>query len=140
MQIVGEGTYGGFTSGYQFQLSRHFDADGSYVLTRVEHQASIEGSFSSGENPSLVYSNRFECIPVGLPYRPRRLTPQPRIDGTQTATVVSVDGDDPSCDKYARVKVQFNWDRAGSSSCWLRVGQPWAGQTWAHHVPLRGRK
>jgi type VI secretion system secreted protein VgrG len=37
-------------------------------------------------------------------------------------------------DKYGRVKVQFHWDREGkknaNSSCWLRVGQLWAGKRW----------
>jgi len=37
-------------------------------------------------------------------------------------------------DKYGRVKVQFPWDRQGKndpdSSCWIRVGQIWAGKRW----------
>src|SRR5262249_58603542 len=44
------------------------------------------------------------------------------------------DGEEIFTDKYGRVKVQFHWDRQGkydaSSSCWVRVAQPWAGKRW----------
>src|SRR5262249_51374705 len=48
-------------------------------------------------------------------------------------------------DKYSRVKVQFPWDREGQknadSSCWVRVGTPWAGQQWGMiHIPRIGQE
>src|SRR4029078_7177455 len=37
LRVQAESNCGQFTPGYQFQLSRHFDADGAYVLARVQH-------------------------------------------------------------------------------------------------------
>ena len=56
------------------------------------------------------------------------------VAGPQTAVVVGPAGEEIFTDKYARVKVQFHWDRTGKydgdSSCWLRVGTLWAGKQW----------
>ncbi len=131
LTIEGAGNCGHFTAGHVFNLKRHFDADGPYLLTGVEHEARLAGGYRSGEDGSLEYENTFTAIPAGLPYRPQRETPCPLIEGTQTATVVGPAGEEIFCDKYGRVKVQFHWDRDGKkdtdSSCWVRVAQPWAG-------------
>lgn len=131
--IDGAGDCRSFMPGYTFQLRSHFDGDGAYLLTRVEHRASVEGTFTSGTEPaSLTYENHFRCIPQALAYRPPRRTPKPRTHGPMTAMVVGPAGEEIFCDKYGRIKVQFHWDRDGkndsSSSCWLRVAQTWAGQ------------
>jgi type VI secretion system secreted protein VgrG len=67
------------------------------------------------------------------------------VDGTQTAVVVGPSGEEIFCDKYGRVKVQFNWDRQGKknadSSCWVRVSQAWAGKGFgALHIPRVGQE
>src|SRR6185437_9193016 len=149
--IEGGSTYRQLTPGRKFTLNRHFDGDGPYVLSRVEHQVDIHGDYATGQEMTLEYSNRFQCLPLDLPYRPRRGTPRPVVQGSQTATVIGPSqgsvgftsqantalgpaGDDIFCDRYGRVKVQFRWDREGQysagSSCWVRVNQPWAGQQW----------
>jgi type VI secretion system secreted protein VgrG len=134
LEINGTSDCGHFIAGHEFTLERHFDADGSYLLTRVEHDAHLEGSYGSGQQQPFSYSNRFTCIPVALPYRPQRVTRKPVLAGIQTATVVGPPGEEIFCDKYGRVKVQFHWDREGKndggSSCWLRVAQVWAGNGW----------
>src|SRR5262249_34785087 len=120
-------------------LARHFDADGAYLLTRVEHTArlTVRPGDDQGDDEAashLTYENRFGCVPIGLPYRPPRIVPRPVISGVQTAPVVGPRGGELFCDKYGRVKVQFHWDREGKkdgdSSCWVRVAQPWAGRRW----------
>jgi type VI secretion system secreted protein VgrG len=73
------------------------------------------------------------CISMsGNPFRPERRTPRPVMYGPQTAVVVGGQGNEVEVDKHGRVKVQFHWDREGkkdaSSSCWVRVSQPWAGK------------
>jgi type VI secretion system secreted protein VgrG len=122
-----------FVSGHSFNLQRHYDADGGYLLTHVEHEGKI-GGYLQADKPKVTYRNRFQCIPIDLPYRPPRLTQKPVIAGIQTALVVGPPGEELFCDKYGRVKVQFHWDREGKkdagSSCWLRVAQPWAGDRW----------
>jgi hypothetical protein len=78
-----------------------------------------------------VYECRFECIPASVDYRPPRVTPWPKMRGTQTARVVGPEGEEIYTDEYGRVKVQFNWDREGgfkeNASCWIRVSQGFAG-------------
>jgi len=133
--VAGEGGCRQLAAGHKFTLERHFDGDGPYVLTHVEHEASVEGTYATGREAPLTYRNRFGCIPHAVPYRPQQVTPRPRVEGPQTAVVVGPPGGDPIfTDKYGRVKVQFRWDRLGKSdadsSCWIRVAQPWAGSNW----------
>lgn len=135
ISIDGKSDCGHFTAGHKFTLERHFDADAAYLLTRLEHHASVEGYRSDAEEvASFKYENRFTCIPDALRYRPQRITPKPVIAGMQTATVAGPAGEEVFVDKYGRVKVQFHWDREGKmnadSSCWLRVAQVWAGKGW----------
>jgi type VI secretion system secreted protein VgrG len=115
-----------FRPGYKFTLKGHSreDANAGYVVTRVTHQG----------DQSTAYSNEFEAILDSVPFRPRRVTPRPRIYGTQTATVTGKEGEEIWTDKYGRIKVQFHWDQVGTndenSSCWIRVAQGWAGKQW----------
>jgi type VI secretion system secreted protein VgrG len=121
-----------FMSGHKFTLSRHFNGDGAYLLTGVEHSARTADDYRSGSTGTFQYQNRFTCIPAEVPFRPQQVTPKPVITGMQTALVVGMPGETLFCDKYGRVKVQFFWDRQGKknadSSCWVRVGQTSAGQ------------
>jgi type VI secretion system secreted protein VgrG len=78
-------------------------------------------------------------------FRPARRAAKPVIAGPQTATVVGKKGEEIWTDKYGRVKVHFHWDRLGhddeTSSCWVRVGQIWAGMKWgAIHIPRIGHE
>ena len=131
----GDSTCIAFSAGHQFTLDRHFNGDGKYLLTRVEHAARLPAGYRSGEDAEgLEYLNSFTCTPWDLPYRTARRTARPTINGAQTAVVVGPQGQQTFCDKYGRIKVQFHWDRQGQlnaqSSCWLRVGQLWAGNRW----------
>ena len=133
LEIRGSSDCGHFAAGHKFTLQRHFDANGPYILTSIEHDAHMTG-YRSGEPPDFRYENHFTCIPSALRYRPHRVTPKPVIAGIQTATVVGPEGEEIFCDKYGRIKVQFHWDREGkkdaNSSCWVRVAQVWAGKGW----------
>jgi type VI secretion system secreted protein VgrG len=133
LEISGKSDCGHFTSGHEFTLDRHFDANAKYLLTRVEHDA-VQGDYRSAQSEQFTYHNRFTCIPSALRYRPARVTPKPAITGVQTAVVVGPPGEEIFVDKYGRIKVQFPWDREGkkdiNSSCWLRVAQVWAGNRW----------
>jgi len=142
--LEGESTCRQLVAGGKFNLTRHFDGNGAYVLTQVDHVADAGDTYTTG-NPAASYTNTFECIPAALPYRPERTIPRPRIDGTQPATVVGNKGDEIFTDKYGRIKVQFPWDRQGkkdaNSSCWIRVATPWAGKQWGIiHIPRVGQE
>jgi type VI secretion system secreted protein VgrG len=125
-----------FSSGFHFTLKDHYrtDLNQAYLLTAVHHQASEGGDYEvgSGGNEELSYKNTFDCIPFSVQFRPPRVTPQPFMQGCQTAVVVGPAGEEIYTDKHGRVKVQFHWDREGkkneNSSCWIRVSHPWAGK------------
>ena len=130
--IQGSSQCGQFTSGYKFTLDRHFNANGTYVLTTVLHSCRQDNYRSTGAGFSC--GNSFTCLPIDLPFRPSRTAAKPSVPGTQTAVVVGPPDKELFTDKYGRVKVQFHWDREGkndaNSSCWIRVGQLWAGKRW----------
>jgi type VI secretion system secreted protein VgrG len=143
--VCGQSNCRHLTAGCRFTLSRHFNANGPYVLTRVTHHASVEGAYTTPTAVPLVYHNRFECIPAALPFRPQRVTPKARVEGAQTAVVVGPANEEIFTDKYGRIKVQFPWDRQGTndqnSSCWVRVATSWAGQQWgAISIPRVGQE
>ena len=134
-----------FVSGHKFTLEKHFDANGRYVITAIHHMAHGGSTYRSGREEPFEYSNSFTCIPDALPFRPQRTTAKPCIMGVQTAIVVGPPGEEIFTDKYGRVKVQFPWDRESAadanSSCWLRVGTPWAGKQWGSiQIPRIGHE
>lgn len=104
-----------------------------FVITEIRHSA-YNPSYIESESEEPPYSNQFVCIPAATTFRPPSITPRPRIDGVQTAVVVGKSGDEIYTDKYGRIKIQFHWDRYGAkdetSSCWVRVSTPWAGNKW----------
>jgi type VI secretion system secreted protein VgrG len=132
----GAGTCRSFVPGHRFNLNAHYrsDMNRAYVLTSVQHSASIGDSYRSGDEATISYSNQFTCIPADTTFRAARLTPRPVVQGPQTAVVTGPSGSEIYTDKHSRVKVQFFWDRQGkkdeNSSCWIRVSQPWAGKSW----------
>jgi len=114
------------------------------MLLELRH-AGRAGDYRSWESAPFDYRNDFLAIPYSVPYRPLRVTPKPRIWGTQTALVVGKSGEEIWTDKDGRVKLQFYWDRLGkkdeNSSCWVRVSSLWAGKNWgAIHIPRLGQE
>jgi type VI secretion system secreted protein VgrG len=105
-----------------------------WLLTSVRHSAVQSPDYVSNQAIGSAYSNSFTCIPHKVPFLPERITLKPVVRGPQTAVVVGKPGEEIWPDKFGRVKVQFFWDRHGkkddSSSCWIRVAQPWAGKNW----------
>jgi type VI secretion system secreted protein VgrG len=145
LRIIGASKCLHFTAGHKFTLERHFNADGDYVLLRIEHDMTLAADYRSGSGDRLVYENSFECAPLAVPFRPARTTAKPTVRGTQTAVVVGPPGEEIFTDKYSRIKVQFHWDRDGKndadSSCWIRVATPWAGKQWGMiHIPRIGQE
>jgi type VI secretion system secreted protein VgrG len=131
-------------SGHKFSLEKHFNADGQYVLTSLQHSASMPGAYRS-DGSDFSYHNSFTSIPIAVPYRPQRRTPKPFVQGTQSAVVVGPKDQEIYTDKYSRVKVQFHWDREGKydgdNCCWSRVTTYWAGKQWgAIHIPRVGQE
>jgi type VI secretion system secreted protein VgrG len=91
------------------------------------------------------YSNSFEAFPSSIVFHPPRVTPRPKVIGSQTALVVGKSGEEIWTDEYGRIKVKFYWDQSSSSdetsSCWIRVAQGWAGKAWGSiFIPRIGQE
>lgn len=133
-------------AGAKFTLSDATDTslNQEYLVTRAT--ASItgaEGSADSRGKPVDSYRVTLSAISGTVPFRLEQTTPDPVIQGLQTALVVGGSGDEITTDKYGRIKVQFYWDRVGTknenSSCWVRVAQTLAGVSWgAMFIPRIG--
>ena len=88
------------------------------------------------EDPTFTqgYRNHFTTTPWDIPHRPALQHKNPKLLGSQTATVTGPENEDIHCDAQGRIKVQFHWDREGQAdahtSCWLRVASSWAGNQW----------
>jgi type VI secretion system secreted protein VgrG len=130
---VGRSGCNSFMPGGKFTLKGHVTDTDPFVITAVEHIAS-EPLTAGVRGGGGEYRNTFFAIPATVPFRPERLTPRPVTDGPQPAVVVGPSGEEIYTDKYGRVKVHFPWDRVGASdgtdTCWLRVSELWAGNTW----------
>jgi type VI secretion system secreted protein VgrG len=116
------------------------NADTRAVLEELIEDIPALSTGLRGNNAFLM-----TVIPTDVPWCPPRLTPRVTMPGPQSAIVVGKQGEEIWTDKYARVKVQFHWDRYGksdeNSSCWVRVSQPWAGKGWgAVSIPRMGQE
>jgi type VI secretion system secreted protein VgrG len=144
----GRGDAAGIAAGHRFSLVDHpqKDFNREYLVTAVTYLFHAEALDAGGAHTtSAQFAVSVEAIEANTPFRPTRVTPKPIIHGAQTAMVVGKAGAEIDTDEYARVKVQFPWDRYGkndeNSSCWVRVAQAWAGKGWgAIHIPRIGQE
>lgn len=135
------------TSGHAWTLTGHprSDLDAEYKLVRVDHRGEQPQALIQDAAGGFEYSNEFVCVDAKVAFRPPRVTQRPTVRGVQTATVVGPPNEEIYVDEHARVKVQFHWDRTDrfdeDSSCWVRVSQLWAGNTWgAMFIPRIGHE
>lgn len=148
MEAAGEAHSLGIAVGhtFQFQGCPVSSENGTYLATAVELVVEPPEDGGAGGDGAFVSRCRFRAIRQGVTFRPRRLTPAPRVHGVQPAVVVGPQGQDPKTpytDKLGRIKVQFHWDRRGSgtidspkyddkASCWLRTPHQSAGNGYGH--------
>lgn len=126
--------------GHRFELSSHplMDLDKTYVVTEVEQTADARRGKEVG---SLGYDKTFVAIPADVPFRPRRRTARPKIEGIMHARV---DGELPGTaapiDEFGRYKILFPFDLVGrpggKASRWVRLAQPASGAGYGIHFPL----
>ncbi len=119
-----------------YEVAHPDHAYDEHVVIRAIHTIVDHSYETSSTEPD--YRNEFEAVPSRVPMTPHRLTKRPRIEGTQVAIVAGPAGEEIHPDQYGRIKLWFPWDRRakkdGSDTCWVRVGQNWAGSTWGGQV------
>lgn len=136
----------GLAAGYLFTLTEfpRDDQNREYLIVSATHEMSVS-TYESGAGGEDYYACSIAAMDSKQQFRSQRITPKPAIQGPQTAVVVGKSGEEIWTDKYARVKVQFHWDRVGASdensSCWVRVANAWAGKKWGGiHIPRMGQE
>ena len=135
-QVSGCGNPRGLNTGSLFSLSDfpREDQNREYLVVSTE-TSMYSNLYETGEkNSDPDFECRLRAISNTQTFRPARITPKSAVRGPQTAVVVGPSNSEIYTDEYGRVKIQFFWDRLGkndeNSSCWVRVGQGWAGKTW----------
>jgi len=129
----GHSTEAGLMPGLSFELSEH-PAPALNIAWQVVHVTHTgkqpQALEEEGGSEPTVYYNDFGVVKATTTWR-AQMPHKPLVDGAQIATVVGPAGEEIYCDKFGRIKLQFPWDRYGASdehsSCWVRVGQAWAG-------------
>lgn len=148
-RATGRGSVRGLMSGCTFTLERfpREIENAEFIVLGVRYRM-WDPEYRTGsveEESAEGYEIAFTAAPSAVAYRPPRTTRQPVMRGPQTATVVGPAGEEIFTDKYARVKVQFHWDRKGTndenSSCFVRVSSAWAGSGWGFiQIPRIGQE
>lgn len=124
-------------AGNHFTLEGHpaGELDMDYLVTSVQKAGSTGHSGGGG------FTQTYDAIPKAVPFRPRRVTPKPRIEGFIHA---KIDGEAHSTaapiDEHGRYKVVMPYDTAGQkggkASRWIRKAQASAGPGYGMHLPL----
>ena len=121
-----------FAPGFAFTISRHFDADGRYLITRVEHEASLEGDYRSGGDAAVRLPERVPLHPCGTRVSPRAGDRQAghrgQPDGDRRRPAGRGDLVRPLRTREGPVPLGSRGKKDPSASCWIRVAQPWAGK------------
>lgn len=145
--IAGSCEHLGFRPGHTFELTEHTTTNeqGKFALTKVQLSLVDNSYYTDTTNINQQVEVVFNCIPAERVARTKINFLQPKIAGTQTATVVGPASDEIYTDNFGRIKVQFHWDRYGKkdekSSCWIRVAQAWAGNKWGNlFIPRVGQE
>ncbi|WP_086998827.1 type VI secretion system Vgr family protein [Rhizobium sullae] len=146
-RIAAAGTLRGLASGCTFKLENfpRKDQNTDHVVLSADYRLFDPGYRPAGFAGEETFRAALHVAPTSVTYRPARTTPRPIMRGPQTATVVGPSGEEIFTDKYARVKVQFHWDRLGkkdqNSSCFVRVSQTWGGGSWGFiQIPRIGQE
>lgn len=146
-RIRAAGTVRGLGAGCLFTLEGFPRADQNvkHLVVGARYRLRDPGHRVGLAPDAEVFRIELDLAPAALPFRPARRTPRVVMRGPQTATVVGPSGAEIFTDKYARVKVQFPWDRLGkkdeNTSCFVRVSQTWAGAGWGFiQIPRIGQE
>jgi len=102
-------------------------------VTETVHTFGLQTYGALSDGTPVTSKVSFKGIPEDNPFHPERVTPKPLIPGVQTGKVVGPANEVIHVDKFGRVKVRFDWDRADPATgsdepktCWIRVSQGWA--------------
>lgn len=147
VRVDAAGNVRGLWSGVSFKLEEfEREADNvKYLVLRSDYEMWDDQYRAGMQRQGEGFGVRLKLQPLSLTFRPERRTTKPLMSGPQTAVVVGPSGEEIFTDEYARVKVQFHWDRLGgrdeNSGCFVRVSSAWAGSGWGFiQIPRIGQE
>lgn len=116
-------------------------ADPSLLITSVRHRI-LQQAGHLGTEHAESYANTFEATRGKTQYRPRQVTPRPRVFGLVTAFIEEYldSGRYAVLDNRGRYWVRFEFDTGEHStkhSLPIRMLQPHAGPGYGMHLPLK---
>ena len=118
-------------TGHAFSLIGHPNQSGKWLVVAGRHEISVQGRSWVGETCDVRCELQAELAPLALAQAPWPPRPRPRVSGVQTGIVIGPEGEEVFVDRFGRVQVRFWWDRDDNTySCWIRVAQSWAGNSW----------
>ncbi|MFM0140914.1 type VI secretion system Vgr family protein, partial [Caballeronia grimmiae] len=123
----------GITTGRTLKIEGHpedkLNANYLVVSTSIDIQNPDELTATPGSDAQYHCVTHMVLQPAGVFFKLQPIE-KPRAH-PETAVVVGPDKQPLWLDGYARVRIQFKWDRLGemdqNSSCWVRVSLPWHG-------------
>jgi type VI secretion system secreted protein VgrG len=133
-----------FCPGRRFTLAKDpfTEAEGiDYALRSVTHDATDETWIGGGTQPH--YQNDFVAFLQKTPWREPARNIRPVMAGIFSAVVLGNEGEEIHADSLGRIKVRLLFDRrretVADMATWVRVMQPWSGNTWGwQHLPRVG--
>ncbi|WP_133645179.1 type VI secretion system Vgr family protein [Paraburkholderia flava] len=129
IRAKGIGNLRGLATGHTFHLTGHPQKRANAEYLVVSTTLDIRNNGDTSGTDAYRCETRFGVQPASTFFR-NRLKRKPHAPA-ETAMVVGPAGQPMWVDGYARVKVQFVWDRLGNhdehASCWIRVSSPWQG-------------
>jgi type VI secretion system secreted protein VgrG len=125
-------------SGETFTLTGHPSGEKPYRI-----QSLMLSATNNFDSDSSHYRCELQAMHNDRPWHPPHSMQAPEIPGILTAVVVGPASEEIHTDEYGRVKIQFPWDTENphddTSSCWVRVAQPWVGGKFgAQFIPRVG--
>ena len=125
----------GFLPGSRFTIATdpYTGAQNVEYIVRSISSTGHDESWVTGGGAS-DYANRIVAFPSATVWREKFVTPRPVMAGIHSAVVMGDSGEEIHSEQYGRVKVSFFWDHrktiTADNGIWVRVIQPWAGNTW----------
>ncbi|NLS08000.1 type VI secretion system tip protein VgrG [Rhizobium sp. P32RR-XVIII] len=133
-----------FEPGRRFTLARNpfTGAEGvEYAVRSVSHDAT-DDTWIAGAGKGH-YENSFTCFLQRTPWRDDARNTRPLMAGIFPAIVLGDSGEEIHADALGRIKVRLMFDHrketVAGMAIWVRVIQPWAGNSWGwQHLPRVG--
>ncbi len=115
-----------------------------FVVRRVTHEAAADQSMAGSRVAAgWRYANTIEAFPSATVWRPQHSVSRPQMAGIYSAITVGPSGEEIHTDQYGRIKICLYWDHrqdmTADATIWVRMMQPWSGNTWGwQHLPRVG--